>query len=672
MKFLSEQFLSKYEDKRPRNAGVLFDVVYLRTYSRWLEEKRRRETWNETVERVVNYSVGLYHGPANQESLATEAELMFDKIFNLEVLPAGRTLWVGGTDSAKKFGESQFNCSFATIDNLEAFGDLFQLLLCGCGVGFRVLEDDVISLPTFHTNFDLIIDKYHPVPETYRKDYTEMVTTSVGNFYIQVGDSREGWVDALRKFFHLITAPGNERIDIQLNFNLVRPAGERIKTFGGLAPGPEGLMEMFRNLAKVIRSTNGRLSPVNCMDICNYIGKNVIVGGTRRSSQIALGSPNDPAFVEAKKGLWVTKENLQRTMSNNSVVFDEVPTFTQIQEIFEGIRNNGEPGFFNLKAAKTRRPNVSGLNPCAEILLANRAFCNLTTVNLMAFVDRGYFNIHRALEAIALATRVGCRMTNVTVSLPEWDKVQKRDRLLGVSMTGIVDAFDALGIEFDSLDARLILSALRKEANDEARRYAHEMRIPSPLLVTTLKPEGTLSQLPTVSSGLHRAYAPYYTRRIRVSEMDPVCKALQELGVPNEPDQGKAERIVFSFPIKTAATVSANEESARRQFERYLTLMETYVDHNASCTLTIGDGEWEEMERMVYDNFDKVVAVAFLPKYTDAFPQMPYEEITKEEYEEQILTFPSLKNLSELVNKYENMEFEGELEEECKGACPIR
>ena len=342
---------------------------------------------------------------------------------------------------------------------------------------------------------------------------------------------------------------------------------------------------------------------------------------------------------------------------------------------FESLEFLGQEEVFDCTVEDLHRFEANGLivHNCMEILMDNRGFCNLCTINLMAFVDRGIFNIHGALEAIRLATRVGLRMTNVTVSLPKWDFIQKRDRLLGVSLTGVVDAFDALGMDSASPDALDILLSLNTEANRVAEEYAFEMRVPVPLLVTTIKPEGTISQLPTVSSGLHRSYAPYFIRRVRYSAMDPACQALQKLGVPNEPDQGKAERVVFSFPIKTTAKISANEEPARDQFNRYLAYMFAYVDHNASCTLTIGEGEWEEMEKLVYDNFDRVVACAFLPKYTDAFPQMPYEEITKEQYEKLAAEFPNLDSLPDLVNQIETGEFESELEEECKGGfCPVR
>jgi len=1390
--FLSEEFLNQYQGKRPLHAGVLFDVVYLRTYSRWRDDIQRRETWLETVQRVVEYSFSLYTGHYSSDALIIEAQNLFDDIFNLRVLPAGRTLWIGGTPSSYKFGESNFNCSFAVINSIESFTDLFHLLLCGCGVGFRILESDIKTLPKFG-KVSIKHKDYFPVHEKLRFDRTT-IDYEDNQHIIEIGDSREGWVDALRCFLNI--SASNAEAKIVLNYNRIRPEGSRIKTFGGKAPGPNGLREMFSNIGEIINSSTGTLTPVNVMDICNFIGKNVIIGGTRRSSQIALGSPDDSEFLNAKLDLWKTKTNLQRTMSNNSVVFTSKPNKEIIETIFKNIKNNGEPGFFNLGAARKRRPNVHGLNPCkplksliltdqgyitfeqalkmeslkvvlkdgsivnaskpfktgtnrpvhrfllsngayiyatgnhlhraangewleadkfypgleldygipkvlaygpitneedykqgilsgwihgdgslserkdtkgyttqlcfgyheldvtnifenmfnkssvphfqnpdtckvitshkvdiikklidkgmslnkedlswlylqsrdfklgfikalftadglvrknglvelyssrrmaldvvanilrefgvycnitthnkaktyiakdgkirnnstsfkitiyggqfkqigfiselkqellnrhefkapyrpyklkikeidwnysiedvyditvdhpdhyfidassiahncAEILLDSQGFCNLCTINLHSFVKgTSDFKRKKLAGAIKRAVRLGLRATNITVSLPEWDKKQKRDRLLGVSLTGVMDAFDHLGWSYNSSEAIQLLCWMRDIANKEANRYAHEMRVPCPLLVTCVKPEGcwtkeytrtfdqgilfldeiyndiekhdgfhnlhvrklatryssngygvtktytnhikpikkitlrngrvlkiteehpmfirnikningfgswvkakdlkpgmeidsslgsytriiedrllnssldglradtkdyptpkalspnlawliglywgdgcftsnnrikligaeldihlkaqkiwkelfnvettikqctdrkgwtqdfqsaklrrwffengldkeshtdltklpervrrsskesiiafiaglsdadgcfanksfcidnkseffmrhlqevgeavglcfglsinkqrlnshskkpiyklhlsrtgsikesmdlinkhsikgnskpiefsqnsnktfypysiksieegeqeqtfdievsgvhwyyqgglkshnTLSQLPTVSSGLHRAYAPYYIRRIRISAMDPVAKALQKLGLSFEYDHGKKERLVFSFPIKTDAKLAANNESAIDQFNRYLTFQKFYTDHNSSCTLTIGENEWESIVNSVYSNWNDVIACAFLPKYTDAYPQMPYEEISKEKYEEMVEKFPNLKNLEDLVNEIEIQEYEDvELDSDCSsGVCPIR
>lgn len=1042
--FLSDEFLSKYEGVQPRNKGILFEPVFYRTYSRYIPEKKRRETWLETIKRVTNYNVGLYQGPAERKDLIKEAELMFDKLFNLEVLPSGRSLWVGGTKAIEKCPEMAFNCSALVITKLEDFCDIFHLLMCGCGVGYRILKDDVASLPKLNTNFKTSHYEYIPKPVEQRIKRTYTVHEGVSNL-IMVGDSREDWVEALRTFLNLLTET-DDIIEISFNYNSVRPAGERIKTSGGIAPGPFGLRDMFISLERTIKEANGVFTPVLAMDIANMIAKNVIVGGTRRSAQIALGSPDDIEFVEAKKdlyhkleGKWIRNELKEhRTMSNNSVVFKSKPTLEEIKKVFSNIRNNGEPGFFNLISALKRRPKANTANPCLtkdawvmtdlgprqvcdligtqfhafidnnsrhssgffktgtkdvyelntvegynvkvtnnhkiltklgkdyrwkeakdlvpgesivlnnnrsisnwsgegsfkegwlvgnfigdgnfntehhsssilqywgehkdymsrqaksyleettervknckqvigvaertqsgslaissvrvtnlvkewglsygnkvqitpkiekssfdfyrgflqglfdadgcpqgcklkgftvrlsqsnkpflqgvqrmlshmgitstiptvrhksgmrmmpdgkggykeymcqstyeliisrdsmvlfnkvvgfskpdkkkklqdyvdslvktpyrskfeatfksldfvgiddvydcnvstvhrfdangiivhncmEILLDNYGVCNLSTVILPSHVKDGKIDFIRLYESVSLATRIGLRQTNVSISLPHWDATQKRDRLTGVSMTGLMDVVDQ-GI--NNQDLKNLLIIMREYANITADRYSFEMRIPRPLLVTCLKPEGSLSLLPTVSPGMHRSYAPYYIRRIRVSELDPVCKALQHLGVPNERDITKknSSRIVFSFPIKSNAKIKANDEPTASQFERYLILQKNYTDHNTSCTITVGDDEWEEISEKVHENWDDVVACAFLPKEEGTYPQMPLESITEEQYNELMINFPDLSQLSSIVNKFENNEPLDDLElVDCTtGSCPIR
>ena len=677
VKFLSPDFLKQYEGKLPERRGTLFLPVYLRTYSRYLPELKRRERWDETVARVVQYSLELYQGPANRERLVKEAEELFDHIFNLKVFPAGRTLWVGGTESAKKFGESQFNCCGAIVNELEIFGDFFQLLLCGCGIGLNIEDLEVVKLPRLVSKVSVTHEPYNTIYPN--KKVEDTFWDDSDGVRIIIGDSREGWVKALREFLEFCELYSRADLDLTVHFNYdaIRPKGSRIESFGGKAPGPEGLMDMFTNIAEVITNAKGRLKPIDCLDIINFLGKNVIVGGTRRSAQIGLFSSTNEECRDAKLNMWLLKQNLHRAMSNNTAVFRSKPSRDELKTIFSNIRNNGEPGFLNHEAASRRRPEFATINPCAEALLNNRGFCNLSTLNLMAFVDEGGFHKKECIEAIRHAVRSACRITNVDISLPKWDAIQKKDRLLGVSLTGFMDFCDYLGAPWDSGFIEDLLETLNEEANIEATHYAFEMRIPRPLLVTVVKPEGTLSQLPTVSSGLHAAYAPYYIRRIRVSAMDPVASALKELGVPYEEDKGKAERLVFSFPIRTEASKAASDESAADQFRRYLMFQRYYTNHNSSCTLTIGENEWTEVEEMVYDNWDKVVACAFLPKHTDAYPQMPYEEITKGQYEEMMQTFPNLDGLVDLVNKYEQEEYENDTEsteEKCEagGACPLR
>jgi adenosylcobalamin-dependent ribonucleoside-triphosphate reductase len=678
--FLSAEFLAQYEGQQPRNKGPLFEVVYYRTYSRWRPDLKRRERWGETIQRVVEYSMSLYQGPADFNRLRAEAEAMYDKLFHLEAYPAGRSYWIAGSPSALLYPESNFNCCMCVIDRLSVFGDLFHLLMLGCGVGFRILDTDVGKLPILSTAFVTSHFPYQPVPKSQRQEETTVLPWSSNVYMINIGDSKGGWIEALRQFLNILAEPKPGHSVITFNYNNIRPAGERLKTFGGRAAGPHGLREMFEDVEKIVKENAGKLTPVAAMDLCNIIAKNVLVGGVRRSSQIALGGETDQEFIDAKVNLFndpEKKDKKHRIMSNNTVVYKSKPKREVLQDIFKRIKESWEPGFLNHEAASKRRPWFASINPCGEALGADMGNCNLTGIVLPAFIrEDDSFDLQRAEEAIRLATRIGLRQTNITWSLPEWDAVHKRDRLLGVSMTGIMDALDRLGVEFDDTKAITIFEHLRWAANDEADIYAFEMRVPRPLLVTILKPEGSISQLPTVSSGIHRSYAPYYIRRIRVSNLDPVCMALQELGVPNEPDVNKGERIVFSFPVKTKAKIAANDESAVRQFERYLTLMKYYVDHNASTTITVGEGEWEDIVDRVHENWDDVVACAFANKDNSQYPQLPYEQITEEKYLELSTTFPDLSHLDEIINRFENEEAEeDELDNaDCSagGHCPIR
>ena len=1077
--FLSSEFLGqeKYK-KRPKNAGPLFEVTYLRTYSRWLPELKRRETWAETIRRVVEYSISLYQGPATFSELVAEAELMFDKVFNLEVLPAGRTLWVGGTDAATKYSIANFNCSYLNIERPEAplkpfnsFGDIFYLLLCGCGVGYGIQGDLVNTLPKLKTDFEVVHREYSPIAKKLRSEETISYEDEGSNscWVISIGDSKEAWVQALMDYFDILET-SKEPIQIEFYYNNIRPAGERLVTFGGRAAGPKGLEIMFNKISSVIKKVDGRLTPVAAMDIANMIAENVLVGGTRRSAQIALGSPKDSAFKNAKldlytkiDGKWKSDPNKShRKMSNNSIVYDKRPVYKELLSVFKNIMHNGEPGFYNKEAAMKRRPKALGVNPCVtldtwistgfgprqvkelleqpftasinslyypatpfwktgtkpvhilktkegyeirltedhkvltqegwieaanlkkgqkillnnppqksywkgegtftegwllgsmvgdghlsteagcvrywgnsqsemaaraldlvdqtikhrsdlkvvehkvnktsqvlcvglkilaekfglsnlnkvsitpeiekassefyigylqglfdadgsvqgnvekgrsirlsqinyeflqgiqrmllrlgitstiygnrteagfkvlpngkgghaeyfckalhelvisrasmrvfknrvgfsepekvlkltkmlenntrglylspylatfselvsdgeedvydcsveevhrfdangmivhncgEILLDNFGVCNLSTVVITSHMDEnGLLDVKRLQESFRLAARIGLRQTNITLSLPHWDKVQKRDRLIGVSMTGLMRALDLLRASHKSEYAKKLLKKCRMWANTEAEEYSNEMGISKPLLVTCCKPEGTQTLLSQATSpGLHRSFAPYYIRRISVSELDPVSKALISMGVPHEykvepekeDEKNNPRRILFSFPISSGATMSADDESSLDQLDRYLTMQRYYTDHNSSCTLYLGRKEWKKVAKQVHKNWEDIVACAFLPKNeavprtfkekvldffgkfstkAKPYPQMPYEEISKEQYDEMMKTFPELSNLGDVVNSFEYEEAEEDVLEDadCKGgtgSCPIR
>lgn len=368
--YLTDEFINTYKDKRtPWGGNGLGFFVYLRTYSRWIEEKMRREQWHETVRRVVEYSISLYQGPATHEELQKEAETMFDNMYYLRMFPAGRTLWIGGTEAANKFGTANFNCAAVVVDTMQAFVDTFHLLLSGAGVGFRVLFSDVNKLPALNTRITLLHDPYNAKSKNDRREDTFVIEHN-DFIYIVVGDSKLGWSKALEAYLHAM-----QRSDIKyitLNYDSVRPAGEILKTFGGRAFGHTVLQQMFENIHKVMQSTNnngGQLLPINAMDIMNHIAKSVVVGGVRRSAQIALFDQNDTAILNAKVDMWNPNSpnygQDQRNMSNNSIFFESKPTKAQLLDIFGRIQVNGEPGFVNAEAARKRRPNFQVLNPCA-------------------------------------------------------------------------------------------------------------------------------------------------------------------------------------------------------------------------------------------------------------------------------------------------------------------
>ena len=371
--YLSDQFVAKYaKQEAPFGGNGLGHFVYLRTYSRWDEENLRRETWAETVRRVVEYSMKLYQGPASKLELEKEAQEMFDAMYNLKLFTAGRTMWIGGTEAERKFGTANFNCAFTVIDKIESFVETFHLLMVGAGVGFRILPSDVDKLPRFNTKIVVAHKPYHGKPKNERIEDTLVFEDNDGvktSVLIVVGDSKGGWVRALE--IYLSAMQRNDVESIVINYDSVRPQGEALKTFGGRASGHQALKNMFRAIHKVITRTDGKLKPIDALDIQNHIGMNVVVGGVRRTSEIALFGADDKDVLNAKVDLWTPGSTNygqnQRGMSNNSIFFEERPTKDMLLDIFSRIQNNGEPGFVNATAARKRRPNFQGLNPCANL-----------------------------------------------------------------------------------------------------------------------------------------------------------------------------------------------------------------------------------------------------------------------------------------------------------------
>jgi adenosylcobalamin-dependent ribonucleoside-triphosphate reductase len=692
-KYLTWEFLSKYVEVKPP-FGAIGPIVYLRTYSRFVPQMSRRELWWETCMRVTEYSMSLFPAkpryPMSFEELQAEAEELFDNLFWMKVFAAGRTMFTGGAQL--KTGDSQFNCSFIAVSELKAFKDALYLLMNGCGVGFSVERQYTENLPRFRQDFKVRHLDYNPIARGKREDITRLEEDD-NNHIIKIGDSKEGWCDALFGFLSNLADLSCWKNFVFI-YNDVRPEGEKLKTFGGRASGPAPLRLMFERIEQTIKEApKGHLRPVDVMDIMNIIAAAVVVGGVRRSSEIAFGNLDDVDFVEAKLNLWSDpdKQRYQatRVLSNNSVAIWEKPSKAQLVDIFERIKNNGEPGISIAGNAAKRRPNYKGSNPCHEILLDHNGVCNLTTINMAAFVEADRIFNWKAFErALYHAVRMGSRITNVNMWDPDWDYVQKRDRLLGVSLTGQMDCWNKMGVDFDSTTAINILSSAKAYARAYADEYHNIMGIPTSLLITTVKPEGTISQLPTVSSGVHASYAPYYIRRVRISSNDPVAKALRDMGLEPQPENGQGKDLdapdcstwVFSFPIKTDAKIRAIDEPAIRQLKRYKVMMDEYVDHTCSITVTVAPDEWDEVVDWVYDNWESCVGIAFLPRFDPSepgnmYPQMPYETCTEEQYHEMVKAMGTIDEdeLVALISVFEQEYEEHELDAGCAtGMCPVR
>lgn len=684
-KLLSDNFLAGYKH-RMSSMNPLGEFVYYRTYSRWIPEESRREYWWETVARAVDYNCSLVEGTTREE-----AEKLYSNVFNLKQFLSGRTLWLGGTEISREYGTGNYNCAFCIIDGFNKFSELFYLLMIGTGVGFRILKSDVEKMPAIRTNTHVIHEYYKPLKPENRQDNTSLIFNN-DTAVITVGDSKEGWAQALDHFFKLLYDHSYKMIKkIVINYDHVRPKGERLKRFGGRASGHGSLKTMFEKIAAVIArlgkeegKEKANLRPIHCLDICNIIGENVVVGGVRRTAEVGIIDADDQECIKAKSQLyyinenneWVENESIShRKLSNNSIFYNTKPSREQLKWQIEQMKLSGEPGFINAEAARKRRPDFEGVNPCAEILLRDRGLCNLTTVNVFAFVDQnGLLDLDGLLEAQRLSVRAGIRMTCLELELHEWDRVQKQDRLLGVSLTGWQDAMSVL--KYSPEQEVELLRKLRDTAHKEAESYSRELNIPRPMLITTIKPEGTLSLLPGVSSGLHHSHSQYYIRRVRINSNDPLVKVCEKLEYPVLPENGQdAETCtvkVIEFPQKAPVSRTKYEVSAIEQLETYRRFMKNYVDHNASITVTVKNHEWDEVENWLYENWDDVVAVSFLALDDNFYPLLPYESITEEEYNRRVAAMRPF--IPSMLAEFEKSEFEvRDLESGCEnGVCPIR
>ena len=679
-KLLTDDFISKYKHLPNPFPTQLGQFVYYRTYSRWLPMEKRREYWWETVRRAVEFNCNLV------KTSQKEAETLYDNIYHLRQFLAGRTLWTGGTEVSLKYPMSNFNCSFTVLDRFSAFRDLFYLLMIGAGVGVRILKTDIYKLPKIRTNVKIIHESYSPIPKEEREDLTS-VEYQKGAAHIIIGDSKEGWVQALELYLNILSRKEFRQINtIIFNYDHVRPKGEKLKTFGGTASGYESLERMFSKIDKIIKNNcfglHKKLKPVDCMDIANIIGQNVVVGGVRRTSEVVLFDPDDQDILNAKNNLyeqidgkWVKNHEIDyREMSNNSIFYTSKPSREKLSWHVKQMRYSGEPGFMNAEAAARRRPNLEGANPCMEVLLDREQMCNLTTVNVMGFVREEKLDEKRLFEAQCFSVRAAFRMTFLDLELDEWDIKHKRDRLVGCSLTGWQDMVNATNMSAE--EQSRLRKKLRDVAHQEADSYAKKLGVNPPLLVTTVKPEGTVTQMPTVSSGIHYSHAPYYIRRVRINASDPLLKVCEELGYDIRPENGQTEENcrtkVISFPCSAPPGKTKNDVSAIEQLENYKAFQREYSDHNTSITVHVRNNEWEEVEEWLWNNWDDVVAVSFVSLDDSFYAQMPYEEISREEYEKRVKEMVHF--IPSLISKYEKEELTFDPgDESCSnGVCPVR
>ena len=577
--------------------------IHTSRYARWLEDEGRRETWGETVGRYMNnVVVGKVDGKTAQE--------IEEAILNLELTPSMRALMTAGP-AMQRDNTAAYNCSYLPVDDVLAFDEAMYILLCGTGVGFSVERQYVKNLPE--------------VPEKMFESETTVV----------VKDSKEGWAKALRQVIALLYSGEIPKWDV----SLVRPAGAKLKTFGGRASGPAPLVDLFNFVVNVFKNATGRkLSSIECHDIMCKIGEVVVVGGVRRSAMISLSNLSDDRMRHAKSGEWWTN-NPQRGLANNSVSYTEKPDSLSFMREWMALveSGSGERGIFNREAskkqaAKNGRRDDSydfGTNPCSEIILRPYQFCNLTEA-----VVRATDTIESLERKVRLATILGTIQSTFT-TFPYlrnvWQRNTEDERLLGVSLTGIMDnplmTTKNAGLE-------KTLERLKQIAVDTNAEWAEKLGIPVSAAITCVKPSGTVSQLVDSASGIHARHSKYYIRRVRGDIKDPLTQFMVSQGIPAEPDVFKPDQtMVFSFPQKApeGATVTS-DVSAIEQLKMWLAYQRAWCEHKPSVTINVKADEWFEVGAFVYEHFDEMSGVSFLPYSEHTYQQAPYEEVGKSDY----------------------------------------
>jgi ribonucleoside-diphosphate reductase alpha chain len=579
--------------------------IHTSRYARWLEGEKRREAWPETVER---YMKNLVDGKADP---VTALDIQ-EAILSLDIMPSMRALMTAGP-ALERDNTAGYNCSYLPVDDPKSFDEAMFILLCGTGVGFSVERQYISKLPEVPDNL------------------------FVSDDVIVVHDSKEGWAKSLRKLIAMLYAGEIPKWDV----SKVRPAGAKLKTFGGRASGPAPLVDLFQYTIEKFKGAKGRkLNSIECHDIMCKIGEVVVVGGVRRSAMISLSNLSDDRMRHAKSGQWWEK-NGQRALANNSVAYTEKPDMeTFMREWLSLVESkSGERGIFSRPASKKqsekngrRDANYDfGTNPCSEIILRPYQFCNLTEV-----VVRATDTLEDLERKVKLATILGTIQSTYT-HFPYlrkiWQKNTEEERLLGVSLTGIMDNAMMSGWAWQT-DLAETLRYLKNVAVTTNAEWAERLGIPASTAITCVKPSGTVSQLVDSASGIHARHSEYYIRTVRGDNKDPLTQFMKDQGIPAEPDVMKPDSTtVFSFPIKSpSGAITRNDMPALEQLGLWLVYQRHWCEHKPSITVTVRDHEWMEVGAWVYEYFDEVSGVSFLPHSDHTYQQAPYQDCTEAEY----------------------------------------
>lgn len=613
------------------------NFIALSRYARWIPEETRRETWLETVNRYRSFWIEKY------DWLETDNDFnqAIKGIETLDVMGSMRSLMTAGV-ALNRDNVAGFNCSYLAIDRQRAFDEILYILMCGTGVGFSVERQFVQKLP-------------YVAEELFDSDTV-----------IVVPDSKIGWASSFKELISLLYSGNIPKWDL----SKLRAAGEPLKTFGGRSSGPDPLDDLFRFTVNIFRDAVGRkLNSIECHDLICKIGEVVVVGGVRRSACISLSNLSDERMRLAKTGDWWLSEP-QRGLSNNSVCYTEKPDIGIFMSEWLSLYNSksGERGIFNREASKKqaekngrRDPNFDfGTNPCSEIILRDRQFCNLSEV-----VVRAEDTIEDLKRKVKLATILGtlqAGLTDFRYLSKKWADNTEEESLLGVSLTGIMDHSVLSGTSgFDFIEDETLgatLECLKDEAIRVNKKWAKKIGIPQATAITAVKPSGTVSQLVDSASGIHPRYAPYYIRTVRADKKDPLAKMMMDANFPHEDDVTKPESTtIFSFPMKTMAEnpVYRDDKTAIQQLEHWLIYQRHWCEHKPSITVYVRENEWLEVGAWVYKYFDEISGVSFLPHTNHSYRQAPYQDITEEKFLKLIEEMPKNVDWTKL-GEYETMD----------------